>query len=95
MSKPVYPLLSSNEKQLSQISNKDFRAFYQEKSLALSEIILMDDITEDDVAYCYTEKYNKEKYYNSNVIIISSVSINDGNNQLIHNSSYLGSTYLE
>ena len=95
MSKPVYPLLSSNEKQLPQITNKDFQAFYQEKSLALSEIILMDDIIEDDVAYCYTEKYNKENHYNSNVIIISSVSINDGNTQLIHNSSYLCSTYLE
>ena len=95
MSKPVSPLLSENEKHLPQITNKDFLAFYQEKSLALSEIILMDDIIDDDVAYCYTEKYNKEKHYNSNVIIISSVSINDCNNQLIHNSSYLGSTYLE
>ena len=94
MSKPVYPLLSENENQLNTISNKEFRAFYQEKSLALSEIILIDEL-DDDVSYCYAEKYNKENKYNSNVIIISSVSINDGNTHLIHNSSYLGSTYVD
>jgi hypothetical protein len=94
MSKPVYPLISENENHLNTISNKVLRAFYQEKSLALSEIILIDDIDNDE-PYCYTEKYSKENKYNSNVIIISSVSINDGNTQLINNSSYLCSTYLE
>ena len=85
---------SENEKQLSAILNKEFREFYLEKSLALSEIILIDEL-DDDFPYLYAEKYNKENQYNSNVIIISSLSINDGNAQLMLNSSYLGSTYLD
>lgn len=85
--------MSSNSMQRNQCVNNNFVAFFHEKDIALSQIELDDVIYENSPVYTI-KSFSESKAYNSNIILISSASSNDGMAQLIFNSS-LVSTCLQ
>lgn len=94
MSTSLSSLIKLQNKKLNFYSNKQFLSLFQDKSTALSDIDLHDDL--DDSSSNYPkENYHEYKSYNSNILIISSNSSTDGMAQLIINSSCLGSTFCE
>lgn len=84
-----YLLINEADKITNQLRN-----LFKEKEVALLEIDLYDDVLDNDSTY-FIKNYMEGEIYNSNIIIFSSTSANDGMAQLVYNSSFIGSTCLD
>ena len=86
--------MSTNPMKRGQYFSNNLFAFFQEKDMALAQIELNDNIYENTPIYNF-KSLNDSEIYNSNIILISSISSNDGMAQLISKSSSLDSTCLQ
>lgn len=86
--------MSTNPMKRNQHYNNNIFAFFQEKDIALAQIELNDNIYENPPIY-NIKSLNDSEIYNSNIILISSISSYDGMAQLISKSSSLDSTYFQ
>lgn len=75
-------------------NNNNIFSFFHEKDIALAQIELNDNIYENPPIY-NIKSLNDSEIYNSNIILISSISSYDGMAQLISKSSSLDSTYFQ
>lgn len=86
--------MSTNPMKRNQYYNNNIFAFFQEKDMALAQIELNDNIDENPPIY-NIKSLNDSEIYNSNIILISSISSYDGMAQLISKSFSLDSTCFQ
>ena len=86
--------MSTNPMKRNQYYSTNILAFFQEKDMALAQIELDDNIYENPRIY-NNKSLNDSEIYNSNIILISSISSYDGMAQLISKSSSLDSTCFQ